>query len=110
MEIMEALVSFLAVVLTTLVGLVTKYVVGFLNKKGVISQLENNKEMVRIVVDAVEQMYGTLNGDEKFTIAKQKLLSLMEQNKVHITEEELDLLIEAMVREMNEAVKKELGK
>lgn len=105
MEVIQAeLISFLMVVLTTCVGLVTRNVMSFLKKKGIVAQIEGNREIVRIVVEAVEQTYTQLNGEEKFELAKTKLIELMNNKKIDMTIDELNLIIEAMVKEMNDAI------
>lgn len=111
MEAIQAeLISLLAVVLTTCVGIVTRYIVSYLNKKGIVSQIESNKKMVEIVVNAIEQAYKELDGEQKLQLAKSKLVTMMQENKINISEEELDLMIESMVKEMNDSIKKEIGK
>lgn len=111
MEAIQAeLISLFIAIITALAGIVTRKVVSYLDKKGVISQLESNQELVRIVVNAVEQAYQELNGEQKFNLAKHRLVSIMNENKVKITEEELDLMIESIVKEMNDSAKSELNK
>ena len=96
--------------LTAFVGVITKQVVSYLKKKGLIHQLESNKELVRIVVGAVEQSYKTLKGQEKLNYAKMELIELMGKKKIKISEKELDILIESVVKEMNDTVKQEIKK
>lgn len=106
MEAIQAeFISFLAVVLTACVGLVTKQIVAFLNEKGLASQIEKNKKLVKIVVEAVEQSYKELDGEQKLQLVKSKLVKLMNEKKISISQEELDLMIEAMVKEMNDSIK-----
>lgn len=95
------------IIITALVGIATRYAVKFLNAKGVLAKLENNKELVKIVVGAVEQTYKHLEGKEKLNMAKIELVKLMNEKGVKISEKEIDLLIESSVKEMNETVKKE---
>ncbi|QIW89876.1 holin [Bacillus phage Izhevsk] len=109
-NIQMELVNLIVAVLTACVGLATKSLMSFLKKKGLVAQVENNKEVVKIVVTAVEQMYGQLKGDEKLNVAKMELLKLMQQKKIKMTEKEIDLMIEAMVKEMKESAKSELDK
>ena len=107
-NIQVELVNLAVAVLTALVGLATKSVVSFLKKKGIVAQVQNNKEVVSIVVKAVEQMYGQLKGEEKLNMAKMELIKLMKQKKIKMTEEEIDLMIEAMVKEMKDQTNAEL--
>jgi LL-H family phage holin len=106
MELMNLLVA----VIVACVGLVTRQVVKYLKSKGIVVQLENNKELVKIVVNAVEQTYKSSNGDEKLNMAKLELVKLMNEKKIKISEKEVDILIEAMVKEMKTSAKDELSK
>lgn len=110
MDVHVEIINLAMAILVALAGVVTRYIVGFLNKKGIIVQLENNRELVKIVVNAVEQTYSHLKGDEKLNVAKIELVKLMNEKKIRISEKEIDLMIEAMVKEMNDSVKKELDK
>lgn len=109
-QIYIEVINLLAVVITALLGWVTKHVVALLKRKGVIAQLESNKELVKIVVNGVEQAFYHLKGDEKLQLAKIEVLKLLEEKKVKISEKELDILIEAMVKEMNDKAREELDK
>lgn len=111
MESIQAeLINLVIVVITALVGLVAQKVTAYFKEKGLITKLETNKELVRIVVNAVEQTYKHLNGDEKLKVAKIELVKLMNEKKIKISEKEIDTLIESAVKEMNDAIKKELNK
>ncbi len=99
------IINLAIVVITTLVGWVTKNAVAYLKKKGIISKLESNKALVKIAVDAVEQTYKTLHGKEKFNMAKAEVVELAQSKGIKITEKEIDLLIESVVKEMNETIK-----
>lgn len=111
MEAIQAeIINLVVAVLTACVGVVTTKVVSFLKKKGLITQLENNKAVVKIVVNAIDQTYKHLHGEEKLNLAKMELIKLMQQKKIKVTEKELELLIEASVKEMNDSIKEELNK
>lgn len=98
------------VVITALVGWTTKHVVTYLKQKGIITKLENNKALVKIAVEAVEQTYKTLHGNEKLDLAKIELAKLAKQKGVKISEKEIDLLLESAVKEMNDTIKQETKK
>lgn len=101
LEVMELAVA----VLVGLAGWATKALVGYLKKKGILTELEENKELVKIVVGAVEQTYDHLKGDEKLNVAKMELVKLMNEKKIKVSEKEIDVLIEAMVKEMKDSAK-----
>lgn len=107
MELIQAeLISLLTVVLTASIGFITKYIISYLDRKGIAAQIENNKKIVSIVVNAVEQAYKELDGEKKLQLAKSKLIKMMNENKIKISEDDLDLMIESMVKEMNDSIKK----
>lgn len=111
MEALHAeLINLGMIVLTACVGLVTQQVMAYLKKKGLVHTLENNKEVTKLVVNGIEQMYTHLHGAEKLDLAKIELVKLMKARKVNINEKELDLLIESAVKEMNKTIKNELKK
>lgn len=111
MEAIQAeLINLVIVVITALIGIVTQKVTAYLKAKGTIAKLETNRELVRIVVNAVEQTYQHLNGEEKLNVAKIELVKLMNDKKIKISEKEIDTLIESAVKEMNDAIKRELNK
>lgn len=104
------LINVVMVSLTVCVGITTRYAVSYLKKKGIIHQLETKKELAKIAVTAIEQIYKYSHGEEKLNLAKVELLRLLEKKNIKVSEQELNLLIESMVREMNKAVKDELEK
>lgn len=109
---MELLHNEVINIVVTLLGAgmayLTKVAISYLKKKGLITQMQNNKVLVGVVVNAIEQTYQHLHGEEKFNLAKVELLKMMQRKNIRITEKELDFLIEAMVKEMNETAKIEL--
>ena len=101
----QELINLLVFVITTCVGIATRYLVSLLKKKGVLYQIESHKELAKIVVNAIEQVYKYSNGQEKFEMAKQELAEMLQKKKINITEKEIVMIIEAAVREMNKAYK-----
>lgn len=104
------LINLLIVVLTACVGLVTRYFTKYLKQKGVITILENNKEVVKTVVHATEQLHKQLNGEEKLNLAKMEIINLMQEKNIKISEKEINIFIESAVKEMNKAINEELKK
>lgn len=101
MEAIQAeLINLAILVITALVGYLTKEAGSYFHKSGMSKQVENNKMLVNIVVTAVEQMYHELEGPEKLHLAKLELVAMMQKKKIKVTEKEVDLLIESAVKEM----------
>jgi LL-H family phage holin len=103
MELQAEILNLVVAILVACAGVVTRYAVGYLKSKGLLAKLENNKELVKIVVKAVEQTYNHLEGQEKLNVAKLELVKLMNEKKIKISEKEIDVMIEAMVKEMKES-------
>lgn len=63
----------------------------------------NEKQTVaRIVVQAVEQMYKSLHGDDKLNKALEMMSSLLAEKNITISAEEMRVLIESAVGEFND--------
>lgn len=106
----QELINLAVAVLTACVGIVTTYITRYLKNKGLIAKLQSNKELVNFVVLAIEQAYFHLKGEEKLNLAKVEIEKLLKEKKIKISEKELDILIEASVKQMKESVRKELNK
>lgn len=108
---MEAEILNLGVlVVVTIAGMVARSVISLLKKKGIMTNLENNKEIAKIVVNGIEQGYKHMEGEKKARLAKEEFLKFAKQKGVKVSEAELDMLIEASVKSMNKAIKDELKK
>lgn len=104
----DQILNLIALIIAGCVGVVTRYVVKFLKKKGIIAKLETHKELTKIVVNAVEQAYNHLDGDKKLELAKSEIEKVANSKGLAITQKEIELLIESTVKEMNKAIKEEL--
>ena len=62
---------------------------------------QTKKDVARTVVQAVEQMYKDLHGDEKLNKAMERASVMLEEQGVHVTALELRTLIEDAVGEFN---------
>lgn len=109
MEVLQAeIINLIALILTACIGLVTQKVMSYLKKKGIVTQLQNHKEVTNIVVGAIEQTYKHLHGKEKLNMAKIEIMKIAKSKGIKISEKDLDLLIESSVREMNSVIRKEI--
>lgn len=106
MEMLQVeIINLIALIIAGCVGMVTKAVMSYLKKKGIIAKIEGNKEIANIVVGAVEQTYKHLHGEEKLNLAKIEVVKMAKDKGLKIGEKELDMLIESSVKEMNKAIK-----
>lgn len=99
------IVNLVILIVAGAVGFVAKQFTSYLNKKGVLTQINGNKEIVKIVVNAIEQTYKHLDGKEKLELAKLEILTIAKSKGLKITDKELDLLIEHSVKEMKNGIK-----
>lgn len=91
MEIVTALLSlFFTWLGVTLKGLYTKHV-----------NTQIKKDVVNTVVEAVEQIYKDLHGEEKLDKAFEAASEMLEAQKIPVTALELKMLIEAAVGSFN---------
>ena len=103
-SIQVELINLAIVVITTLAGFVAKQATTYLKNRGALAYVENNKVLVNIVVQAVEQMYKEVGGQEKLELAKLELVQLLHEKKIKVSGKEMDLLIESAVKEMKKNV------
>ena len=104
-SIQVELINLAIIVLTTLAGFVAKQVASYLKEKGALTKLENNKAIVKIVVGAVEQLYHNIGGTEKFQMAKLQVVKTLQEKKIKVSDNQIDMLIESAVNEMKKNVK-----
>lgn len=93
--IMNILPIILAGIGTFLIGLIkTKY-----------SQYVNTdtkKEIAMLTVRYVEQVFKTLHGEEKLDKAKSAFVKMLNEKGIKISDDEINMLLEAAVHQMNE--------
>ena len=68
--------------------------------------LTANEKVVSIAVAAIEQTVTHLHGDEKAEAAKDKVIAILNEKGLPVSEAEIDALIQKSVKEMNDAFKK----
>ena len=63
---------------------------------------KTKEKVVHTVVKAVEQLYSGLDGSERYYEAIKNIRLMLDEKGIPITELEIEMLIEAAVKEMNE--------
>ncbi|TCJ01605.1 phage holin [Cytobacillus praedii] len=96
----ELLTKGLTYILAALINIAVGYVIVFLRKHKVIKELEAHKELVNIAVVAIQQAYETLDGNEKFELAKDWIVSMANSKGLKITDKEIEFLIDSAVKEL----------
>lgn len=109
MEAIQAeIVSFVAVLIASLLGIITRKLVSYLDSKEINIKSAASKELAIQVTNMIQQSYNHLGGGEKLNVAKSELLRLANEKNIKISEHEMDILIESSVKTMKDAIKKEL--
>jgi len=107
--VVQLITDIVAILIPILVG----YLVAWLQKRlgteklqQIKHELETKKELARIAVQFVQQAYKDLGGAEKYDKAAEWLAETTERIGLHLTPDEVKVLIEAALKEL----KAEFGK
>lgn len=100
--VQDAIMSSLATIVVALIGWLTREAVSFLNEKGYTEKLHKKKYLVDIAVNAIQQIYENEDGEYKLMKARREAVKLLNENKIKISETELQNLIEASVKSMKQ--------
>lgn len=87
-----------------LLALIAQKIVAWIKKEGLLTELENKRAYVEIVVKATEQMYKEADGPAKLAKAKTQLVDYFNRKKIPFTEAELDTLIESAVKNLKDGI------
>ena len=98
----------------TLIYTVLTAVLGFIGIaiKQILSKLSADKtkeSVVKTCVNAAEQLYKDLHGEEKLAKVKENIVEMLNEKGISISDIEMDMLIEAAVAEINKQLKKKEG-
>lgn len=96
----DYLVKALTYVLIAILNVIGYYLVNWLKKHKVITELKANEEIVKIVVKAVQESFYKLDGVERYEIAKDKLIEIFNEKGIKVSETQLDTLINQSVLEL----------
>ena len=66
---------------------------------------ETKRKVVATVVNAIEQLYKDLNGEEKLEKAKESIIEMLNEKGISITELEMNMLIEEVCNSFKKEVK-----
>lgn len=99
----EILVQIVPIILagigTFLVGIIKAKYTEYVNT-------DTKKEIAMLTVRYVEQVFKTLHGGDKLKEAKSTLVKILNEKGIEISEDEVNLLLEAAVHKMNEGADK----
>ena len=108
---MEFLKEFISEYGTTILYAILTALAGYLGIviKSLYTKFVNDKTkqaVAKTVVQAIEQIYKDLHGEEKLNKALESMSEMLAEKGITITDLEMRMLIEAAVAEFNEAFKK----
>ena len=108
---MEFLKEFISEYGTTILYAILTALAGYLGMviKRLYTKFVNDKTkqaVAKTVVQAIEQIYKDLHGEEKLNKALESMSEMLAEKGITITDLEMRMLIEAAVAEFNEAFKK----
>ena len=102
-EIANAVVSALGTILISLIGYVAKQVADYLRAKTSSQDMEKKLKLAKAAVGAAEQVWQNVEGPERFEVAKDSFIDMLNDEGIKITERQVDVFLEAAVKEMNDA-------
>ena len=103
MELLQdQFIQLLGTVLTLVFGYAVKQFKDYLNRKGVLAELQNKQKYADIVVRAAKDIYTEAEGDKKLAAAKGQLVELLNKQGIPVTEEEIDSLVRAAYQGMKD--------
>ena len=86
--------------LILLVNIGIGYVVAFLRKHKILTEIKSFEGLAEIAVKGVEQSFKDANGEQKFLYAKEWLIKVAKEKGIRISESQIDLVIEAVVKDV----------
>ncbi len=104
----DAIQSNVLEILVTLFTVIITYVATKLKKKfEEYINTDAKQKIVKMVVNATEQLYKNLDGEQKLIKAKENIIALIKEKGLSITELEMDMMIEEVVNNFNQILKKD---
>lgn len=93
--LMQVIPIVLATVGTFLIGLIKAKYSQYVNT-------DTKKEIAMITVRYVEQVFTALHGKDKLEKAKSTFVDMLNEKGIKVSEDEINMLLEAAVNQMNE--------
>lgn len=101
----EQFITLLGTVITIATTYAVKQVKNYLDRKGVLAELENKRKCADIAVKAAKDMCVEADGDIKLQKAKEQLVTMLNEKGIPFTESEIDSLARSAYQGMKEGLK-----
>ena len=102
----DILLEILKLAIMIVAALITRYVIPWLKAKTQNETMQSLVDLVTQAVLAAEQVHNSQTGAERKLIVTKFIKEILLQKNINISDEEIDMLIEAAVKEMNIAAGK----
>lgn len=99
-ELMNQIMPYIMIILTAIAGYLATQTKLFIDGKIDKQNQEKLMDFVRTTVEYVEQIGIELQPEKKFELAKSKILIWTNEKGIKVTEDELEILIEAFVHNL----------
>lgn len=99
-ELMNQIMPFIIIILTAIAGYVATKIKAFIDSKIDKDKQDRLLKFIKVTVDYVEQIGIKLKPEEKFNLAKAKALIWINEKGITVSEDELEILIEAFVHNL----------
>lgn len=106
-ELMAQITPYIMIILTAIAGYLAAKIKAFFDVRIDRDNQERLVQFIQATVEFVEQIGIDLKPEEKFKLAKSKVLIWVNQKGLVVTEEELEVLIEAFVHSLTHTPKEE---
>ena len=94
-------------ILPIVLGTIGTFILGLIKAKYTeYINTDTKKEIAMLTVRYVEQVFKTLHGGDKLKEAKSTLVKILNEKGIEISEDEVNLLLEAAVHKMNKGADK----
>ena len=97
--VQDAILNAVFVILTALVGILTRKAVEWMNTNGLSKKLVAKRDSVETAINAVEQIAINEKGPEKKAMALKFLVTILNENGIKMTADEMDIMIEGLLGE-----------
>ena len=90
-------------ILPIVLGTIGTFILGLIKAKYTeYINTDTKKEIAMLTVRYVEQVFKTLHGEEKLNKAKSAFVKMLNEKGIKISDDEINMLLEAAVHQMNE--------
>lgn len=109
-ELLNQITPYLMIILTALAGYLATLIKGYIDQKIDMDNQTKIMKFVKTTVEYVEQIGINLEAEDKFKLAKSKIIIWMNQKGMTVSDEELEVLIEAFVHNLTLSKSTEIPK